>query len=57
MNSLKFKDGEYHCIGVSNLFRTEDGRKVFFVDEFHNPIWLSSDSPIHIETRRSEKEL
>lgn len=49
-----FKNEEYLPIGASNIYRTEDGKKIFYIDRADNPVWLYSDSPIHIELRKSE---
>lgn len=50
-NVLEFKGEKYYAVGCSNFYRTEDGKKMFFLHLANHPVWLSSDSPIHIETR------
>ena len=50
-NYLTFKGEKYYAVGCSNFYRTEDGKKMFFLHLANHPVWLSSDSPIHIETR------
>lgn len=48
-NVLEFKGEKYYAVGCCNFYRTEDGKKMFFLQG--QPVWLSSDSPIHIELR------
>lgn len=48
-NYLEFKGEKYYAVGCCNFYRTEDGKKMFFLQG--QPVWLSSDSPIHIELR------
>lgn len=55
MNKIEFKDGIYHSVAVSNLYRTEDGTRIYFQDYEGNPVWLYSNTPIHIEIRPSER--
>lgn len=50
-NVLEFKGEKYYGVGCSNFYRTEDGKKMFFLHLANHPVWLSSDSPIHIELR------
>ena len=50
-NVLEFKGEKYFNQAAGDVYRTEDGKKVFYINENHKPVWLSSDSPIHIETR------
>lgn len=48
-NVLEFKGEKYYAVGCCNFYRTEDEKKMFFLQG--QPVWLSSDSPIHIELR------
>ena len=48
-NVLEFKGEKYYAVGCCNFYRTDDGKKMFFLKG--HPVWLSSDSPIHIELR------
>ena len=48
-NVLEFKGEKYYAVGYGNFYRTEDGKKMIFLQG--QPVWLSSDSPIHIELR------
>ena len=48
-NVLEFKGEKYYAVGCCNFYRTDDGKKMFFLQG--QPVWLSSDSPIHIELR------
>lgn len=49
-NVLEFKGEKYYGVGCLNFYRTEDGKKMFFILA-NRPVWLYSDSPIHIELR------
>ena len=49
-NVLEFNGEKYYGVGCLNFYRTEDGKKMFFILA-NQPVWLSSDSPIHIELR------
>ena len=50
-NVLEFKGEKYYAVGCCNFYRTDDGKKMFFLHLANHPVWLSSDSPIHIELR------
>ena len=50
-NYLEFKGEKYYAVGCCNFYRTDDGKKMFFLHLANHPVWLSSDSPIHIELR------
>lgn len=48
---LKFKDESYNPLECSggNIFSTEDGKKIVYLDQFGVPTFMYSDSPIHVE--------
>ena len=50
-NVLEFKGEKYYNQAAGGVYRTEDGKKVFYINQNGKPVWLSSDSPIHIELR------
>ena len=50
VSSFIAEDEEYLHIGVGNIYRTVDSKKVYLVHE-GMPLWLESDTPIHIDTR------
>ena len=50
-NILEFKNEKYYATACSNIYRTQDGKKIFYLDGSGKPVWLFSDTAIHIELR------
>ena len=48
MKSLKFKGDEYFDSGESNIWITKDKKKMFYLDNGGNPVWVDSETPLKL---------
>ena len=53
-NTLQFENDKYYFNSCSNIYRTIDGKNIFYLDLDGRPVWLSFNTPIHIELKEHQ---